>query len=286
MRRAWVLSILVALAGCADETPPSSNHNDPPPGGGLPGTTPPIGNFTGEAVPPIYLTDCFMAVAMFRWPGDSGPGSAPEGWDASVEGGTIATTDYVEILRCQRLSWGGLERPITLLLESHNNFQGPPTCYGAGTTWILHRLWTDDTVLASAFAAAGVPTIEGSFDFSFTNVSNAAATLTWSWSAAGTGVSELATNVLLTDPQDVPLDQSRRYLVDQGTGIAIIDIEYSATVPTSPEQFVTGMLDPFTLHASTGVTQYFGQADYWFDGTGTGSIRYGDYQCELPASSS
>lgn len=277
-----LIGLMSVLSGCA------SPGNDLTQSGE--GSINPLAGVAGSELAPVKdltfgLNECYLTSSSFDWFGDFGPGAYPDGWEPRIEDGVIGSSDFIEIISCARLAWGTFERPAILLAESHDKFTPPERCERAGSDWFLHKIWTNDAEVANFMTSQfRIPTKVAAFEARFEN-STESVRLTWSWISPDSGPSELSTLVLLPEPQDLRLTIDRRYILDRGDGISTIDLNYSALVPTSDEQFASGSFDSSTLHASTGISTYVGTADYWTDVSASGSIsEFGDYLCEQPFS--
>jgi hypothetical protein len=269
-----LISIVFVLAGCSEPQSPAF------PEGETNTSVVPAGP-ESSPLQQFALDNCVLVSSSFPWPGNSGPGTYPQGWMPQIDEGVIGSEDFVELIQCSRVAWGSFERPVTLLVESHSKFRAPESCEGGDTTWMLHKIWTNDvafsTFLESAF---GLPFGIANFAQTYTN-SSTTLTLDWSWQPEGATASDLTTYVMFPAPQDPPLKLLRRYLWDSGQGITTFDVDYVAKVPTSIEQNAEGNFHDPMLHASTGVSPFVGTADYWRNASASGFVtEYGDYQCE------
>jgi hypothetical protein len=265
-----ILPLLVlALAGCLH-----ADHEESTAGPGEPGPA---------ASSELSLAECSIMLAYAEWPGESGPGTSPPGWEAGIQRGALGSRDFMEIFDCREVTWGSREQSLVFLIEAHNKIMAPETCRWEGSEWMMHRILVGDPGFAAFLRdQVHLPSLPATFEATYENGTELTR-LTWTWQAEGVGRSELTTLVAAPEPQVPHYKTSHRYFADRGNGITALDLEIDAEVPTSPEQAAFGMLDPSMLHASSGVTAFVGQADYMFGGHARGAVStFDDYLCEQP----
>jgi hypothetical protein len=285
---------LALLAGCASTDAPRSSASGP----STPPTAPsdPGDGDGGEpaADPPqptplrIAANGCTGFFATLAWAWDTGPGSAPPGWEQSLapDGSAIGSDDDILALHCERVAWGPFERPLDLLFDDHSKATPPGGCTdSASRTRVLHGLWADAELAGYLASTYGMPVHAATFEVAHGALGEPSAA-TWTWSEAGEPESTLTVHSL--DAGDFAAEFNERLAWDTGDGVSILALAGSVVmagdqpVLSGPNQAIEGTLRPPMLHAERAGA-YAGTGETLLSSDWTAEVlEFGDHRCERP----
>lgn len=265
---ALALAAAALASGCAE----------PPEPGQPMAATPPIGSLSG--------------IGCWEGGGDSlGVAGAygevpPPGWEPPPDEDP-STSVFEQVLRCQRIGWGALERPASVLWEFHQSFTAPKPCQEEGTgMFTLGTVWFDDPELVAQALRLGMPAHLGTFSLDSTAYPGLE-TMTWTWSEDGGQPSTL------TVADNPPSSPATRTMVDRffwfdGDRVSYYDATFVHKVNAAGDPTAVGSLSEPMMYAKGGVSAYVGTAAFSKQASFDGTIhRFGDLECkhELPPSS-
>ena len=282
--RIWSALIVFLLAGCAH--PPEHNPHTidnstlPSESASISTSEEPRPSQVPQHALEFQLTGCHGVISKFAWPGPEGPGTAPPGWNDTFPTGGFGSNEYVELLDCNRVSWGSFERPIRFYIESHDKADVPPNC-PTSNTLILQSIWTDDEEF-NAFLVREykIPTRLAEFQISFDNTTEPMST-TWVWGPHGSKQSELTVYMAQGPSQSPPLNSDVRFVWDNGSGVTYSWFNETLVLPKDVNQASNGTLRAPTLHASTGIEQWTGTANTILGDEVAGKLtEYRNYSCD------
>ena len=274
MRLAICLLVVALLAGCVQE-----NLADDAPA--EPDATPTPLQFT--------LEGCTGLIARFGWPGETGPGDAPTGWEyAFTAGPGLGSSSTMMALHCEQGSWGPYKRPMTAFVEYHSRARIPEECQeGSEASYVLHQWWTPDPQLAAFLSDHyRMPVVVADVEVSWQN-DTTPTTQTWTLTTRGGLPSTLTSHSAGMGTFEVGFHE--RLAFENGQGISYIQfnatsatMEGDQPVASGPLQLVTGSLHPPTLY-STRAEAYHSQGARLSTSDWTGDIkRFRDLGCTSP----
>src|SRR5687768_6705507 len=202
---AIVLAVSLALGGCLQPNegdPATPPPMDPPaarpaeaPAAPSPSSPPSSGVATPPPGRPTSLlrfegTNCVGSGVRASAPIGTFAATLPPGWEASPD--QVTSNLNTILYRCERLSWGGFERPAYLLWEGHlGDFVPPEACNEDGTVqYILANQGFDHPGLVAQTRGLGMPSFGAGFNLSL-DETPAATAWRWSWTAEGQPESSL-----------------------------------------------------------------------------------------------
>lgn len=146
---AFACATAALLAGCVgDEGQSRGDRLGPGSGGGNATAAPPA------ALPDdsLQLNDCTGATVNYQWPPGSNPGAVPDGWEES----TTNSVTVLYVLECHRLHTGPFERPVAIVLETHDGAVAPAACEESaeGEPEVLHYAATTDANVSNHLTEA------------------------------------------------------------------------------------------------------------------------------------
>lgn len=293
MKACLVLLLALLLAGCnADnergttQQPPGSEtttETGPPKEPVVP-IEPPL----NSSMPPaLSWTGCVAWAAQAGGPASTLPDwPTPPGWEWSDAAERAIAGASVLTLRCDRVSFGSLERgPLTLMLEDHNRFHIPAKCTpesnGVPVHIVLGSLYVDDAELAAALAQAyGMPTRIAHFTDDAQDVGGGAQTHRVTWSVEGGETSELQ---LVDDGTGMEDRIIYRYFWASGNQLFRWEIDAQEPQPVFFTNRVgQGTIKPPMMMAEVS-EDFAGLAQYYPTYESTSSfLVFNDFGCEEP----
>jgi hypothetical protein len=289
-RLAILLLALVFVAGCMgkpvpdDRTPTGSSTGADSTSTTLTSTSSPPPN-----APPLdYLAgvSCIEgAGSAFGVAGTYGE-TPPPGWESPPDEDPI-TSVFVQVLRCERVEWGALERPAHVLWEYHQSFTAPESCRETGTgNYYLATLWFDDPELVAQALRFGLPAVLGSFTLNAT--SNQGIDIqAWTWKTADGDPSTLTVS---NNPPPVPVtftDPSRFFWFN-GNQVSYYANTFVDTRNQVGNPTAVGTMSEPMMYERGGVSTFSGTALLSEKASFGGTIhRFSDLECknEIPPSS-
>jgi hypothetical protein len=280
-------AVALCLGGCAAKAPPLTASNSNSDGGSISGpstestTSGPTYNLTPAGVPDsMFGTDCVGLGSAFTWPGQTGPGSHPSGWAPQ---GHVGSDVHVDLFRCTRLSWGAFERPVSLLVETHDMFDAPDSCRQGqfDTTFMMNSIWINDTQVAAWLNQTyGMPARYGSIDYQLETTSGLESHR-WRWNVPGGEASFISFNTSQIHLQ--PDQYIHRWYWYNATAVSFIN--WTDKWQSSDGQGITpGEMHPPMLYSQSYTPNpYLGQGGVLYSESFEGDIhRFGDLACEKP----
>lgn len=280
------LVALLWLAGCAStpETQIQSNPDTPTASSSRsetldkPAVDPPPAILFDEAR--LEGTNCTGAGSSFSGPADLYAPPVPDEWQhSSLQGVTFINTI---ILSCNRVSWGALERPATLMIEAHTTFSPPDTCQAPGRApYMIGRAWWSDVELGNKSISNGMPTAIANFARSTQTPADLQLD-TFTWTLPNGVAARL-------DYADVPATangainfQTRLFWLESNQ-VKYMDLDHAFGFDQFASPAVTGEFSAETFYGSFGVSQYLGTGDVHSDVEFSASLgSFGDLLCETP----
>lgn len=288
MRFTLCFLVVAMLAGCVqgnrtDNAPAEPGEQAPPEQGSSEGLEP-------DPMPVQFnLNGCTGMVARFGWPGETGPGEAPNGWDYTFMGRPgIGSDSTMMALHCERGSWGHFERPMTTFVEYHSRAVIPEECQkGSEASYVLHQWWTADWQLAAFLRDQyRMPVVLAGLEVSWRN-DTMPTTQTWTLTPVDGQQSTVTSHS--TGIGQFQVGFHERLAFENGQGISYI--QFNATSATmegdqplasGPLQLVTGSLHSPTLY-STKAEAYQSQGARLTTSDWNGDIKqFRDLQCTSP----
>lgn len=208
---------------------------------------------------------------------------APEGWERLP----IEPYSFIDnfIFRCDRVSWGAIERPAFVLWELHESYDAPDSCRKDG---LAHRIiatnWFSDAALVEQAKGFGLPAYLGTFNLTKEDL-NGVRTYEWRWAAEGQGESSLAFHDNGTAGSD-EFPTGFRFFWFTESGVSFLDLEMVTNVNRASDQTVSGTMSSPMLYANAGNPVYAGNGIPAFEAHFSGTIhRFSDLQCAQPIAS-
>lgn len=203
------------------------------------------------------LTNCTNQDTGFPWPGEAAPGQVPPGWEPSL---ALASNGIISFYDCERFAWGPYERPIRIAIEEHDKRVAPPACEQAGdyeVSQIIERLWIDDPEIVEYLNTTySLPARFAAIAYTDT-ISAGVHQRVWSLTPPGAQPSTL--NFLRPPTDDRPGGTFGLRLVWwSGSVLGYLDLTQTDTYREPGAMPVYGHMEPPTLHASTGLSEWVG----------------------------
>ncbi|MEA3204239.1 MAG: hypothetical protein QOI63_1919 [Thermoplasmata archaeon] len=207
-------------------------------------------------------------------PGAAAPGQAPPGWEPRTN---AMPSVILTALACSRLALGPFERPVRLLLETHERATPPPACWGNLPYGIVASVWVDDVEVAGYLVdRLGLPAHATRFEEA---PGPAPGLRTWTWGDPA------ARSSLTLDGQDAAAvgGPQRNLLWPRGDGIGRLTLALHADSPLESLP-TTGTMQPPMLLAGSPGGAFTGTA-YWYPHlTASGALAlFKDRSCLEPA---
>ncbi|MFO1535432.1 MAG: hypothetical protein ABR586_07190 [Thermoplasmatota archaeon] len=198
---AATLVFLLLLAGClgnSGSNSPTYTQSPTETSSSVPIPTPYPAN-ESQAPVEVFFSTCHDAATSFQWPSTMSLGRYPPGWEPNFSQGGVSGIS-LEMVECDRLSWGPIERPLHLLFEMYEPFTASKNCTtldgmdGVGHLFLLNSLWVDDQPSVDYLKGVyDLPVVYG--DFNVTTTSQASGEVeseTWSWNQPGQAASQVS----------------------------------------------------------------------------------------------
>lgn len=283
-----VLAVLL-LTGCFSpkDSPPASqtttsSANSETPSSSSSSSTAPVGLSIALS---LGLDDCTAWQAPMLFPGTTGPGEPPRGWEPAPE-----TTDGTGVgmygYRCNRFALAPFERgPVTIVLDTHNKATFPEECVQSNddstTATVLNALIVDDSELGQFLNVTyGMPVFVA--EMAVSQAQDPPAIHAWTWAVGGQTPSELT---IVEDgvTQDPPETSDRLYWA-KGTGIGTLSLKFHRTAPLLLENRLgEGTLQPPMLLSQVAGGHYAGPAEWFSSLRADGVFQfYNDPHCKEP----
>ncbi|MHB8634061.1 MAG: hypothetical protein ACYDBQ_08875 [Thermoplasmatota archaeon] len=195
----------------------------------------------------LHLSNCVGASLTNDYPGSTGPGGAPPGWEHTGQAGSSV---YLDLYRCQRFSWGAFERgPVALVWDAHDNANFPPAClsdpkehfdrYGL---W-GHLIVGDKAVARALNTTLGLPALAGDVE-----LNDSQSALSWTWRAENGTPSHL--EVLYQAASTYPYQVAHKLFWMAGGHLFSILLERTSQSVHYPLPVVTGTMAPPMLESA------------------------------------
>lgn len=205
-------------------------------------------------------------------------GSPPPGWERPPPARHIT----VQRATCQQLTEGPLERgPVSIQLESHQNFEVPPGCQDATTPRIevLSNLFVDDADVASYLREQwGLPAVAADIPWASSTV-NDVREVAVTWQPAGHNASSLrVTQGRFLEPALLP--STLRLVWYNETSMWYGDQHTEALTNWLAAQ--GNLAEPMLYHEVAGTPHYLSDGAVVSDVEFSARfVEYGDNQCAL-----
>lgn len=291
-----VVASAVAFAGCVDGSP--SDGDSPPPSTGS-GTPAPDPSPTGDPKTPdggtptdtgyprqAHWTDCEGMTSVFNWPLGATHAPHAPGWEPV--GPRVATEIELYGLECQRFSMGPFERPIRMIMETHDYQEAPQGCYpedpapGLTEFQTLNTIWfNDQEVVDYVDAVLGMPVHYANITIEEEPVAEGTKWWQWSWGIEGQETSWLRG----FDDQERDIMETHEFRIFWYNDTAVSAMDY-----TSHENnpgwvqniFAYGQMQPPMLMADWP-TDYGGVTNTLLEARADATItKYNDFVCTEP----
>lgn len=247
---------LLLLAGCVSESPENTTGASELP------------EFTDW-----YFSDCHGVQTGVTYPGNTGPGEAPPGWEFdATSSGRYATRIRLDAVTCNRVSLLGHERgPVAFIFETHSKHVSPESCrfgnYDALA--ILSRLFVSDASIAESLDKLGVPVEYSEIEVVYQDSTISQQKWTWSHFGAESWMESAAYNF----PSDVP-DQIERLAWWDGKKLGLLDVKTTVLIPQVATPIVRGEFGPGMLYSGSETKTFIGAGDFIFDSTYSAKLQF------------
>jgi len=213
-----------------------------------------------------------------------GPGTVPAAWNASKGAGNDID---LELLDCQKVSWGPFERgPVQLIAEFHNKGDVPEKCNEDRPTFIynLERLLISDAELARyARESYGIVVDAATIHLEATPLAGNTTLFQWTWNVTGGPVSKLS--LAESSPVTTPNAWGERWVWINGSGLGMLDVSESFRVAVDGQLGIGELHMPMLYAQAIPTGTYAGLAGQTFGLQATSKhYRFGDQRCEQPLS--
>ncbi|MHB1260303.1 MAG: hypothetical protein ACYC2H_01165 [Thermoplasmatota archaeon] len=226
----------------------------------------------------MEATECVQSAgSMAGVPGSYGE-QPPPGWENNLP--VTFITDY--IFKCERVSWGSIERPSYVLWEVHESFSTPDSCRDEGySNRDVATLWFSDAALVEQAKAFGLPAFLGSFNLS-TEVVQGIQVWDWRWNAESQPESSLKVQ---DHPPFSAITRSNphRFIWFANGGVSYFDIDFSEEANAAGNPVATGMMSAPMMFANGDSPIFAGAGRLMSSAHFSGTIhRFSDLLCEDP----
>lgn len=225
-------------------------------------------------------TECKGAGTTFAGPFDLYNQPVPESWASGSTQGFTFVNHYS--FTCHRLSWGQLERPVSIMLEGHQSFSPPESCMGPRrTNYLLATAWWDDVDANQMALAVGMTTRLGAFNRT-TELTQGVELDTLAWSLDGE--QQVLLRYANAPPQlDTGTFAELRFFWFNGTGVSYLDLDSTYAFDQLQPPPVVGEFGPATFYGSIGNPLYVGAGETFQDSPFSAKISvFRDLLCKEP----
>lgn len=273
-----VMALFALAAGCIEQATDSS---------GRPARTtaewtatePPVDTPSVASVGPLRMDGCVGAGSAISYPREEGPGQPPNGWPT---GSGLANSIYLDFYECERLGFGGYERPnVRMILEYHDKMLAPEACTGdlppaTGTVALVH-MWLNDEELAAALRReGGYPAEAASIEVLHEATMGTHATH-WTWTIGGASENRLTFRHAAIQEGIVFVRDA--YFWEVNGTIHRLLLDHRIVEDHGDGRLAIGEVHPPNLSASEG-RPYVGRAAVLLEMTiASELVRYGDASC-------
>ncbi|MCA1810544.1 MAG: hypothetical protein LC623_00850 [Halobacteriales archaeon] len=293
MRVIALLAVLL-LSGClADNSPPTSEPTTTG-SASLSGTT--SGNPTlppGPSAKEVHWDACEGWETGWKYP----PGHPP-GAQHNPKWGDPETNLFATMLTfardCQRVSWGPFERPVRMILETHDFQQVPLSCYTGDNApdadvvvlKAMSSLWVNDTQLADYLKQTypGMPVYYSAIQ-THAQPQGTLMAHQWTWGLSEQNQSELTVFDDQVAHNTVTLTLERMFWYDETGAVSFLDFDMVRQTPLFTNRVSYGKQYPPMLWGYGETPDYVSTGDWNPTSTITGKIAvFRDHECKQPAS--
>ena len=207
------------------------------------------------------------------------PATLPEPWQSDLTQGITFINSWTS--RCQRVGWGPIERPATVIFEGHQSYNLPPSCRsetGSPSGYVLATFLSNDTSLTAYAKTFGWSAHDATID-----QQESSASVDLSWTVDGGATSKLSIPKPPRAVDNVRGPESIRFFWFNDTSVSYWEMKFQQEFDQFAPPVTAGEVHPPMFFAESGQRAYAGIAEVNFALDFSGEIhRFRDLLCEDP----